>query len=68
MTPHRHSLVHEQWRDTMKALAERNDPPTAVGELAYFAWQVLDKCGDSDALAEFLDQRALKAFESMEKR
>lgn len=52
----------------MKALAQRNDPATAVGELAYFAWQVLEACGDSDALADFLDQRALKAFESVEKR
>lgn len=66
VTPPRQSLVHEQWRDTMKALYQRNDTTSAVGELAYFCWQVLDKCGDSDELADFLDKRALVAFESVE--
>jgi hypothetical protein len=52
----------------MKALHERNDPQTAVSELAFFCWQILEKCGDSDELAEFLDKRALIAFENVERR
>lgn len=67
MTPPRHALTHEQWAETMKALYERNGEQSAVGELAYFCWQMLEKCGDSDALAEFLDQRALKALESVDR-
>lgn len=51
----------------MKELHERNGTESAAGELAFFCWQILEKCGDSDALAEFLDQRALKALESVDR-
>lgn len=67
MTTPCHALTHEQWTETMKTIYEKNGTESAVGELSYFCWQVLEKCGDTAELAAFLDERALKAFESVEK-
>jgi hypothetical protein len=65
-TPRR-SLTHDQWAETFKRLYEKEGTDTAVGELAYFAWQVMSLCGDTDELAEFIDVRSLQAFESADR-
>lgn len=62
------SLTHDHWADTFVALYEKNGLETAVGELAYFCAEVLKRCGDTPELKEFIDQRSLKAFESVEAR
>jgi hypothetical protein len=64
-TPRR-SLTHDQWTETFKRLHEREGAHTAVGELAYFAWQVMDLCGDTEELAAFIDRRSIQAFEGSE--
>ena len=64
-TPRR-SLTHNQWAETFKVLHEREGTETAVGELSYFAWQVMSLCGDTEELATFIDQRSIKAFESVD--
>lgn len=64
----KHALTHEQWTETMKTIYEKNSTESAVGELAYFCWQILEKCGDTAELSAFLDERALKAFENVEGR
>jgi hypothetical protein len=39
-----------------------------VGELAYFCAEVMKRCGDTEELAHFIDQRSLKAFEAVDER
>jgi hypothetical protein len=56
--------MHDQWKETFRRLHEKEGTRTAVGELAYFAWQVMDLCGDTEELAAFIDRRSIRAFES----
>lgn len=59
----RQSLVHEQWTETMRALAAVDDDPR-VKELAEFCADVLQHCGDSRELTLFLNARAERAMDS----
>jgi hypothetical protein len=62
------SITHQSWIDTLDKLVEDVGMDTAVGELAYFCSEVLKRCGDTPELKEFIDQRTLAAFESVEAR
>lgn len=68
MTPpnENRSITHEAWVDTLDEVAEEYGMDTAVGEIASFCSEVLKRCGDTPELKEFIDQRTLAAFESME--
>lgn len=61
------SMTHDSWADTFEALVERNGIETAIGEVSFFCAEVLRRCGHTPELKEFIDQRTLKAFESVEK-
>lgn len=62
-TPVRQSLVHGNWTKTMTVLAASHPEP-AVRELAEFCSEVLDRCGDTHELTEYLNGRALKALDA----
>ena len=63
----RRSLSHDQWAEVMKRIYAREGTETAVGECAYMCWKVLELCGDTEELAQFLDDRALHAFREADK-
>ena len=62
------SMMHDSWVATCEALVDKNGINSAVGELSFFLAEVLKRCGDTPELKQFIDQRTLKAFDSVDKR
>lgn len=63
-TPPRHALSHELWVGTFEGIVEKYGTKTAAGQCAQFAAEVLKRCGDTDDLADWLDNRTLRALEA----
>ena len=70
MTPpnENRSMTHDSWVATFEKLVEKDGINSAVGELSFFLAEVLKRCGDTPELKQFIDQRTLKAFDSVDKR
>ena len=70
MTPpnENRSMAQDDWVKTFEALVKKYGTNSAVGELSFFLAEVLKRCGDTPELKQFIDQRTLKALDSVDKR
>lgn len=59
----RESIVHRTFIRALNDLADQYGRDSDIGDLADFAAHVLDDCGHTEQLAQYLDQRALRALE-----
>lgn len=61
-TPPRESMMHDIWFRSLRDLVDKYGPDSAIGDLADFASNVLELCGDTPLLTEYLNERALDAM------